>query len=49
MKVAPRYTLFTPFTQFTIQTALHCLNSSTHAYIYRKRRLERYWYGLMSF
>lgn len=43
MKVAPRYTLFTPFTQFTIQTALHYLNSIMHAYIHCKGRSERYW------
>ena len=34
MKVAPRYTLFTPFTQFTIQTALHCFKSCKYAFIY---------------
>ena len=45
MEVAPRYTLLvltlltllallTLFTLYTIQSAFHCLNSSTHAFMY---------------
>ena len=42
MEVAPRYTKFTlinnVYTVYTIQTALHCLNSSMYAYIYCEGR-----------
>ena len=31
------------YTVHTIETALHCLNSSTYAYIYIVVRLERCW------
>ena len=37
------------FTLYTVQTAIHCWNSSVYAYIYCKGRLERYWNGLISF
>ena len=33
---------------YTIQTALHCLNSSMSAYIYCKGRSKRYWNGKLS-
>ena len=35
------------FTVYTIQTALHCFNSSIHILLCCKGRLERYWNGLM--
>ena len=41
------YTAYPVHTVYTIQTALHCLNSSMHACIYCKGRLECYCNGLM--
>ena len=32
---------------YAVETALHCLDSSTYSYIYCKGDLERYWNGLM--
>ena len=40
-------TVETAYTVYDIETAFHCLNLSTYAYIHCKERLKRYWNGLM--
>ena len=51
MEVAPSYKLLVCLhclhNAYAVETALHCLDSSTYSYIYCKGGLERYWNGLM--